>query len=428
MQIRLKIDNKYLQFLLLFGMEFDVPIIGFLTLRKIAFLLLFILFIKTGIRTRILRSVCVAMAVIGLILLYAICVINLRFGGDAQLPYGVYNIKEPIFLFCNMIMFPVFLIRMFGSADEFIHCQWSVLLFQAAITVIGRVILPVRIFIFEHFSYGDGRLYQGVYNGVRSVGVDLSGAVGSMVLFSGIICGIYLYYRTNNIKEKKNIILGWMLIISALLFMGRTGLYFGAVALLLVMIDGIRRLDKAIYYMVFGGVAIMIVVLIYISVAPDSWGLQTWVRWVTEIVDLFGKDKTISAIRNMSIPPLTVETFFGTGLRTGVTESGLVLNHDAGYIQSYTSIGLLGCVLYYSLIYGFYFSMFNKLKNRKTKWIYLLFLIVIAIGEMKEPFLAKSPLTIILSCMFMMELKQGTHDLYSEVRLVEKKEKFHRSI
>ena len=72
--------------------------------------------------------------------------------------------------------------------------------------------------------------------------------------------------------------------------------------------------------------------------------------------------------------------------------------------------------------------MFNKLKNRKTKWIYLLFLIVIAIGEMKEPFLAKSPLTIILSCMFMMELKQGTHDLYSEVRLVEKKEKFHRSI
>ena len=43
-----------------------------------------------------------------------------------------------------------------------------------------------RVFVFEHFSYGDGRLYQGVYNGVRSVGVDLSGAVGSMVLFSGI--------------------------------------------------------------------------------------------------------------------------------------------------------------------------------------------------------------------------------------------------
>ena len=411
--MKLKKNNKYLQFLLLFGMEFIVPIVGIISLRKIAFVLLFILFIHTGIRIRILKNIYLVTTAIGILFLYAMFVLNLRFGGHASLPDGIYNIKEPLFLFLDMIWFPVLLMRMFETVDEFICCQWRVILLQAAITIIGRASLPVRMYVFEHFSYGDGRLYEGVYSGVRSIGVDLSGAAGSMVLFAGLICGIYLYYHMDEKKEKKNIIIGWMVIISALLFMGRTGLYFGGAVLLIVIADMIRRLDKTIYYIVLGGVIIFISVLIYIYISPDSWGLQRWVQWVTEIGDLFGKDNTINAIRNMNIPPLTIETFLGTGLRRGITKSGLIISHDAGYIQLYTSIGVLGCLLYYSLIYSFYLSLINKVKSRNSKWIYRLFLVVIIIGEMKEPFLAKTPLTIILSCMLMIEVKQDTRHVYS---------------
>lgn len=411
MQIRIDSEKQraMMQFLLLFGIEFHVPIVGFLSLRKIAFAILLILYIKrhSG-RMRMQKDTKKGLVGIILLFLYALCLLEIRFGEISKIPYGAYNYKAPIFLLLDMVVFPIFLMEIFSDVNDYVRCQWQVLLFQSVVTLVGRFFLPVRMFVFTHFAYGDGRLEEGIANGVRSVGIDLSGAVGSMVLFAGIICGIYLFYQTKDRKEKKNIIIGWLIIIAANLFMGRTGLYFGAVALFLVFLDGIRRFDQTIRWIVIGMIVILIACFLYAQVAPDTWGLRTWIRWVTEIKDLFGEGRTISAIRDMYIPPLSIDTFFGTGLRSGITSSGIVFNHDAGYVQNYTSIGIVGFMLYYGLIYGFYLSMINKVRSARNRRIYLFFLIAIAVGEMKEPFLAKSILTVILSCMLMMEIRQQT--------------------
>lgn len=425
MHIRNGKKNKdiIMQFLVLFGMEFDIPHVGFASFRKIVFaILLFYCLRCKKMQGNIQKNVALAVGAVSLLFVYGWFVFRLRFGEYEQIPVEAYNIKTPIILMLDMIIFPVLTIKIFNSVEEFIRCQWRVTLLQSAIVFIGRLIRPVRMFVFENFAYGDGRLEEGVYNGVRSVGIDLAGAAGSVVLFAGLICGIYLFYQTRDRKKKNNIIIGFMLIIAANLFMGRTGLYFSVIALGIVFIDAICKLDRSALRLVAGSIIILAGCLIYVFFAPNTWGLRTWIRWVTEIGDLFGKERTISAILNMNIPPLTMETLFGTGLYSGMTKMGVSFSHDAGYIRTYTSIGLIGCGFYYGSIYGFYLLMINKVKSSKKKRIYLFFLLAIAIAEMKEPFMAKTPLTMIMSCMLILETSPGKHFICNEEVICERNE------
>lgn len=411
--MRVKIDqekNKIIkQFIILFGMEFDIPHIGFISFRKILFVMLLIYFFRSGsIQRYVRKNVFLATGAIMLLLVYGWCVLRIRFGGYVQMPLEAYQLKEPILLMLNMILFPILLIGIFSDTKGFIFCQWRVILLQAVIVITGKVFLPVRMFVFKHFAYEDGRLEEGILKGWRSAGIDLAGAAGSVMLFAGLLCGIYLFYQTKEKEKRKRIIFGWMLIMAANLFMGRTGLYFGAIALLMVFIDQIRRSGRAVIWITIGGIVIFAGCLIYVYCVPDTGGLKTWINWVTEIGDLFGEAQTVRAILDMNIPPLTMETLFGTGLYSGITRTGVSFNHDAGYIRAYTSIGLIGGIFYYGLIYAFYLQMINKVKPGQNRRIYFFSLLAIVILEMKEPFMAKTPLTMVMSCMLMLETRRDS--------------------
>lgn len=425
MKTKLSLDRKRIRdicnFLLLFGMEFNLPDIGFISYRKVVFILLLLYYLKNNAWIYIQKNIVLATGVISLLFMYGLCVSWVRLDEYLKIPQGAYSVKEPILLMFNMIIFPVLLTKFFDNAEDFIRCQWWVILFQSVIIFAGRLIFPIRMFVFINInggSVGDIDIYNGVYSGLRSVGIDMVGAAGSVVLFMGLICGIFLFYQTKDRKKKKRIIIGWMLILAASLFMGRTGLYLSIVALLMVFIEGVLRFDKSILWIVIGGAIILIGCLIYIFIAPDTWSLRLWIYWITEIVDLFGKTRTLNVIWNMNIPPLTLETLFGTGLYRGLTNTGIAIEHDAGYIQAYASVGLIGCIIYYGLIYGFYLSMVNKIKSRKKKWIYFFALLAVAICEMKEPFIRKTPLTLMLSCMLLLETRQSQCFLKSNLEAV----------
>lgn len=402
--------NEVICFLILFGLEFDVPIIGDITMRKLSFLYLLVLFFsRRGTKVTIRRNLIAMSVMIGILLTYVAILLDVRFGGEIRTPSGAFNLKEPLFLALDMMVFPLLLSEMFADVKEYAKFQWIIILFQSTVVLIGRAFLPIRIFIFRHFAYGDGRLEKGIVDGIRSVGFGLSGASGSMVLFAGLICGIYLFYQTKDRKEKNRIIAGWLIIMGAQLFMGRTGLYFGVISMIIVTLDCVRRLDKSIIRIVLGGFAIVLACWVFIFVASDSYGIRVWMKWITEIGNLFSESGTISAIRQMPIPELSFETFFGTGFRRGITNNGIVISHDAGYIQTYASIGVIGSIIYYGSIYGFYISMVLKVRSIRKRRIYWLFLLAIMIGEMKEPFLAKTILTVIMSSMLFIEIKQARY-------------------
>ncbi len=317
----------------------------------------------------------------------------------------VYNSKNILILLLYIFILPHMFACVFDGIFQFLRCQWYITLFQSAIVLLGRLFLNIRLYVFYNYSYDDGRLLEGIENGIRSVGIDLSGSAGSLILFSGLMCGIYLFFYSSK-KKRIIILIEYFAILIALLFMGRLGLYFGLIGLLVISIYCIFHKDPCIWIIIGLMVFVLVAIMVYIAVSPDSWGLRTWVQWITEFMHMFEKNGTIAAIGKQNVPPLTMEMLFGTGLIYGVTDSGMILNHDAGYIRIYSAIGLIGCIVYYGIIYGYYFSMVKRVKSKINRIFFTCFVIVIIISEMKEPFLSKTPVAIIISSMLLLEEKK----------------------
>lgn len=398
--------NVFFLAFLLFSLEFNVPVIGFLTLRKLGFAILLLLYVMDcrfmGIK--ISKRVAYLFVLFCGLFCYTLWVVT-DTGVKLYAAEGVYSEKNIVIMMINVIIFPMILLPMFQSARQFAQCQWYITLFQSAIVLTGKLFFSFRLFIFRRFAFDDGRLLEEIETGVRSVGIDIAGSTGSVVLFAGLMCGIYLFFQSEG-KQKERILFGYFAVLAALLFMGRLGLYFGLAGLVAICLVCIVRKDPCIR--AFAGLAVGTVAAagLFVVLSTDSSVLQRWVYWVTELTRLFDENSTIAVIRQQNIPPLSSETLFGTGLIYGVTDSGIVLNHDGGYVRIYSAIGLIGCIVYYSIIYGYYFIHLNHIKEKIDRWIYLCFIISVMIFELKEPFLMKTPLTTILSCMFLLELKQ----------------------
>lgn len=407
----MRLNERYRMFfmtILLFSMEFSVRIIAFLTLRKIGILILLLLLaLKNHFKyIKLNQKEILVTMLLAILFLYTVLIVNVFLPDGINISEGVYRAKNVLIMMLNMIAFPLLLTPLFSSTLQFAKCQWYVTLIQAAIILIGRISLNFRMFIFRRFAYGDGRLQEGIENGVRSVGIDLAGSTGSIVLFAGLMCAIYIFFHSE-FKGRKKILVEYFIVMAALLFMGRLGLYLGLIGLFIVWWKCMLHRDicaKLIIFYLASGVGLIVFYIVVL--APNSYGLQVWIRWVTELLRLFDEQSTISVLRNMTIPGLTLETLFGTGLLFGTTPSGLVLNHDAGYIRMYTAIGLFGCLYYYGTVYGYFLVMAKKIKRRSVWRFYLFFILAIAIAEMKEPFLGKTPLVMLISCMLMLETQQ----------------------
>ncbi len=392
--------------LLLFSIEFNVPVMGFFTMRKLGLAVLLILYglycrsagLKTDKNTAFLSVFCIGL------FFYASWIVE-QSGAKDYAAQGVYSENNMLVLLLYAVIFPMMLMPLFRDTLQFAKCQWHVTLIQSVIVLAGRLFLDFRMFIFMHFAYDDGRLENGIRQGIRSVGIDISGSAGSVVLFVGLMCAVYLFFHAKGGK-KEQILIEYFIVMAALLFMGRLGLYFGLAGLAAVCWICMIRKDACFRIIFLLAIFSCAAITVYVFLSEDSGNVQSWFHWIMELTRLFDKQGTLAAIRGQNIPPLTIETLFGTGMNYGVTPSGLVLNHDSGYVRMYTAIGLVGCVYYYSMIYGYYLAGIYKIKDRTGRRIYFCFLAAVVIFELKEPFLAKTPLTIILSCMILLGLKE----------------------
>ena len=273
MKIRLHY-RQWIQFLLLLAIEFDLPRVGFFSVRKMAFLLLLFYFIRQSeMGVRISEKLLSTAIRISWLFAYTVGLLSIQIDDISQIPEGCFGLIHIVGLFLMLVLYPMLFRGIFRDVTEFTICQWRVILFQALIVLAGCVFDPIRMFVFMNMAYGDGRLLNNVQIGIRSVGIDLAGAAGSMILFAGIMCGVYLFYQSKDRKEKRNIILGWLCIMAALLFVGRTGLCFGGIVILGVLIHRLCQKDKSVRWLVLGMAMISCWVVAYAMLNPDS-------RWV----------------------------------------------------------------------------------------------------------------------------------------------------
>lgn len=394
-------------FLILFGIEFDVDIYGPISLRKISLLLILFAIFYAGVPRKLpikkSHIVFSGMAVV----MYSYSAIiqhlnaeNLAIAGNSVLPS-----IQIIFQFLSFFVFPLLVCQTFRSFDEFCRTQLSIIVFQSMVAIIARLNKPFRMYIYHHFTDDpSGRMLDNMEKGVRVCFIGNMGAGASWILFVG--CIICTYFA---IKEKKSVYLViYALIMLSMMFVGRTGLYMALILLVFlscysISVRGHIRLVRAL---LFVGICGALAIVAYILFAPESYLKSTTIKWVGEIFIKGAKEgSTIDILIDMGIPPLTWETFWGTGIVTGITQSGLSIYSDVGYVQHYMAFGLVGALLYYGWAYGFFARGIRKVQDKQMRLVLWIFLAFIVFVELKEPFLRKTPNAMVLATMIFTQLR-----------------------
>lgn len=404
-------NSNILKFLLLFGLEFDIRVYHFLTLRKIVFVILLFFwfqYIFVWKRVACLKKTTIALSLV-LILLYTYSFIlqQINLPGIESPNTALFPSRAMLQYILNVIWFAFLVSNIFGNMEDFCKVQLNITLFQSAIAIIGRLSLPFRLFIYNHFVIDDGRLLDGIQIGIRSVILGCAGATASVILFTGCICCIYLL-MISGYSNYQSLYMKYVVIMAAMSFIGRTGLYFAILLFLFYMVYTACYQRKMFVINCKIGFIGILVVAAYVLFSPNNPMKLYYIDWVGEIfIKGVGKGSTIQALVQSGIPDLTIETFFGMSIIRGVSRLGTEVFSDIGYVMYYAALGLLGSVIFYSSIFLYYILKITGTIAFRQRVILLVFLICIFILEYKEPFMGKTPLLMILSTMLYTAQKEA---------------------
>ena len=181
-----------------------------------------------------------------------------------------------------------------------------------------------------------------------------SGAALSVIQALGVFVGWLLikkstFYRPLDSKEYQIIVFLMLLSLWSCVLVGRTGLLLSIVFFTCAIIDKTFSFKMIIIISICGAASVFFFTEIISFFAVADFSTHYFISWVSGIFT--GDDMTIKTINSMTIPHITWDTFFGTGLLS-ITNGGNPSGHDSGFIQTYYSLGLFFTALFY--IFYFY--------------------------------------------------------------------------
>jgi len=306
----------------------------------------------------------------------------------------------------SVIVMPLFILYIFKGLREFCSIYSNVMVFQSIIIIAGIFFKPVReIFIhliidpYKSSSTGYDSYYNMYMDGLRGFGIGIKEASGSVIMLSSLV--LLIYNVKKGLISRKIFFIKYFIILTATLFVGRTGLYFGIIILLLYLFQELWSGNKKKKTSISASI-VLATVFFYIAykLAANYYPeiVIRYTNWVTRNLRIFDKTNTVSIINDMSVPKLTWETFWGTNIMRGITVNGTVINNDQGYVKMYASLGLFGSFFYYLSYLNLW--LFLLLRKKISKWKYLIICIIILfIIEWKEPFIQAGSYPFVLSVM-----------------------------
>ena len=302
---------------------------------------------------------------------------------------------EPIHfvnLFLYIFVFSLFVIVYVDNPFDFCYAVVLIITIQSIFVYGSLTNYSFRMWLFRNFYNGDNRFDRFVENGSRIMGLALYSSLGSIAMLCGLISLLYLIR-----KRKINTFLFTFLyafILIATAFIARTGFYFG----IIILVPYLFTFKKGFFAKVFSvslvGLVAMYLFFNYLSSKVDAGQWNYLLNWMGEIFNSDTRFKTINAVSESPIPPLTIETFFGTGILRGVTDSGIEIANDSGYVEMYASLGLINAILFYSCFILIFVSLIRSMQ--KDKVFFTILLVVMFVIEFKEPYIRKYTYTTFL--------------------------------
>lgn len=292
------------------------------------------------------------------------------------------------------------------GADIFARfCRDSETLLRVILTAVAlqAVVILVSFFSMDYRLWFDSLVVWGnnfeIDDPYRAPGfASTGGSALSVVQALGVLAGgMLLRLRGQSGTRRGAFPVIALMVLCALscVVVGRTGLVLSMVFFALFSVAA-GVVGRAVL-LVAGLAGIAAAVLPQLdTLLPAGFSSDFFVQWAFGFL-VSGSDASVTDVQAMPIPPLGLDTFFGTGLVTP-TNAGNPSGHDSGFVQAYFSMGLVGAAVFYA-IYAFVLL-------RLLRWLPLGLRLALAVTffllEVKEPFLFKYASMFVLVALYTL--------------------------
>jgi hypothetical protein len=375
--------KPFIKFFTIFFLLFDINfkfIPGFTTARC-TFFALFIysvlkLFKKNTIGSKSFYK-SNAIFIFTLFMIYLVAIIQYFFSDD------ITQLGRLTYFSLYGLITPFLLSKYFNSRKEFLLLVGIAAVVQSILTL-ASYFNPAVSNLFNNLILYNANF--GQENKLRALGfATVAGATLSVIEFAGI-ASLLIYMRNYPINFIKSfaIWLSIIIILVAILFIGRTGLFLSLVAIIIYFLSFGLDIKKFLFLIL---IFIIFTQINFISILDkftndvDGYNTELFVGWLNSGFRL--NNDLVQGLSQMPIPELTLKTFFGTGLVKDPSSGGNASGHDTGYIQTYYSLGLIFAIIFYCTYFLFLFKQVKKYKD----YLGFLLILVLIVIESKEFFI-----------------------------------------
>jgi len=286
---------------------------------------------------------------------------------------------------------------------------------------IGAMLIQAAFVIIEFFSKTLRELVNAIImptgnvdylTSVRGNGLGAEAANLTLLLFLGVFCCNFILI---NREVRLKYIISQVVMLAAMILVGKTGLIvsLGFIAYTIIVImpkEGkiIPAIKTAIIFLAL----VILGILILRNIMSEAEFYRQFNKFYNALTN-FSSDESVNRFKGFLIPPLTFETIIGTGIIRGYTKSGLYLWNDSGYIQMYSAIGLIVAIIFYVILFGTMNKMIGDCKysaDKKIINLFRMFLLVLMIVEIKEPFVFKYILPMFLFVIIILIQRSNNNE------------------
>jgi hypothetical protein len=284
-----------------------------------------------------------------------------------------------------------------------------------AAVCVQAVIILISFFDFDYRAWAASTIELGTNVATedlyRAPGfTSAGGSALSVVQSLGVLSGGLLLHLNRGRRTwlgSTPTLLAMLLCLASCALVGRTGLMLSFVYLLAFSLASGNFLRLLVVLLGLAVPTAVFVLPAVESLLPSSFSAEYFLEYVFGFF-LTGTDASVTDLSQMRIPPLSVETFLGTGLVTVPPGQSHPSGHDSGLVQAYFTLG----VGYAAVLYAAYALVLLRLGRWLPAWLQWLLAACFLAIEVKEPFLFKySGMFVLVACYTLASRPDGQRGL-----------------
>lgn len=396
--------------LILFFFFFDISFVGISSListRKIVFLLLVLYALRNKLNvvtSNFIKWKGLFISNLAIfVYLFAISLINGVLGNNmSTIPNYIYFIVYTLF---GALLLANYFVDIYDFMEATIGAMWiqSIFVFMEFFSKSVRQVANAIVTPTGNVDY---------LTSVRGNGLGAEAANLTLLLFLAVFsCNFIIINRGVSLKY----IISQVVMLAAMILVGKTGLLvslFFIVYTVIIVLPKTGKVIPAIKISIIFIILIILGVFILKNIMSEMDFYRQFYKFYYALTD-FSSNESVNRFKGFIIPPLTPETIIGTGIIRGYTKSGLYLWNDSGYIQMYSSMGLVFAIIFYVILFGSINKMIRDCKYSVDKEIINLikvYLLTLMIIEIKEPFIFKYILPLFLLVIIILIQRSNNNE------------------